>query len=107
MAMVLAQRFFRFRKMESLVGLSCLAMLSYFTWYSFYGARGLPYRDRLSGELVILEKQATDLTATRIAFDDRVKLLRPESIDPDLLDELARKELNMGKSNDIVVYAGQ
>jgi cell division protein FtsB len=93
--------------MESLVGLSCLAMLSYFMWYSFYGARGLPYRDRLAGELVVLEKQATDLTTNRIALEDRVKLLRPESIDPDLLDEMARRELNMGKSNDIVVYTGQ
>ncbi|HUF43773.1 MAG TPA: septum formation initiator family protein [Aestuariivirgaceae bacterium] len=41
--------------------------------------------------------------AERIALDERVALLRPDSIDPDLLEELARTTLGFVRPNDLVI----
>jgi cell division protein FtsB len=82
-------------------------MLGYFGWYAFHGARGYPYRDRLVAQLVFTTQAASDMTRQRQTIEDRVKLMRPESIDPDLLDELARRVLYVGKSNDIIVKTSQ
>jgi cell division protein FtsB len=97
----------RFKRLEVLVSFCCLAMLGYFGWYAFHGARGYPYRDRLVAQLEFTTQAASDMTRQRQTIEDRVKLMRPESIDPDLLDELARRVLYVGKSNDIIVKTSQ
>jgi cell division protein FtsB len=99
--------FIRFKRFEFIVSFCCLAMLGYFGWYAFHGARGYPYRDQLVEQLQATTKAASALTATRQSIEGRVSLMRPESIDPDLLDELARRALFVGKSNDIIVKTSQ
>ncbi len=78
-------------------------MLVYFGWYAFHGARGYPYRDKLVAQLADVSGAADVLTGKRKTIEDRVRLMRPESIDPDLLDELARRALYIGKTNEIIV----
>jgi cell division protein FtsB len=89
------------------VSCCCCAMLGYLGWYAFHGQRGYPYRDQLVAQLESSTKAAEALTAKRQAIESRVELMRPESIDPDILDELARKALFVGKSNDIIVKTSQ
>jgi cell division protein FtsB len=84
-----------------------MALLGYFAWNALHGARGYPYRDQLSNQLAALTKDVEALTQQRQVIESKVKLMRPESIDPDLLDELARRELFLGKPNDIIVRTGQ
>lgn len=43
------------------------------------------------------------LQTERKALSHRDELLRPTAIDPDLLDEEARKSLNYSKPNEIIV----
>jgi cell division protein FtsB len=85
----------------------CMGMIGYFGWYGFHGARGYPYRDRLVAQLDSVTLAATEMTTKRQTIEARVKLMRPESVDPDLLDELARSTLYVGKSTDIVVKTSQ
>ena len=40
----------------------------------------------------------------RARLESKVALLRPESIDPDLLDELARGNLELAKPTDVVAF---
>jgi cell division protein FtsB len=47
------------------------------------------------------------LRAERIRLENKVALLRPESIDPDLLDELARGTLELAKPGDVVAFTGK
>jgi cell division protein FtsB len=96
-------RFGNFKRFEFLVSLGCLVMLGYFGWQGFYGPRGFPYRDQLQKHSDVLTKELHDITTQRKTIETRVALMRPESIDPDLLDELARRDLNMVKQNDIIV----
>ncbi len=37
-------------------------------------------------------------------LERRVQLLRPDSLDPDMLEERARKVLNFAKKDEVVIY---
>ncbi len=100
-------RLARLRSLDVLVGCCCVAMLAYFGFHAFHGGRGYGHRDQLAAQLEAVAKEAAVISEQRVAIEDRVKLMRPESIDPDLLDELARRELFLGKPNDIVVKTSQ
>jgi cell division protein FtsB len=93
----------RFKYFEVLVSACSLALLAYIGWHAFYGPRGYNARDKLAVRLAEVTKQSSELSAGRQSIEARVKLMRPESIDPDLLDELARRELNVGHPTDILV----
>jgi cell division protein FtsB len=92
------------KRFEYVVSMACLALLGYFAWHAVYGARSYSYRDVLQVHLSFLEKQKEVIIAQRKAIEDRVVLVRPESVDPDLLDELVRRNLNLVKSTDLVVH---
>lgn len=50
-----------------------------------------------------LEAELEVLTAEHDELLARVSLLRPESLDPDMLDERARLNLNLVQGNELVV----
>ncbi|MDE2384731.1 MAG: septum formation initiator family protein [Alphaproteobacteria bacterium] len=90
-------------RLEILVGLSCLALLGYFGWQGFYGPRSIHYRDQLTLQYAQLSADLAAVGNRRKALEARVQQMRPESVDADLVDEMARKLLNMGKATDFVV----
>jgi cell division protein FtsB len=45
--------------------------------------------------------------AERLRLENKVALLRPESIDPDLLDELARGKLELARPTDVVAFTSR
>lgn len=96
-------RSFRFGRFEYLVSLGCLAMLGYFAWYAIDGSRGLQFRDKLALQRASLENELTEVRGKRLALEQRVVHLRPESVDADLADEMARRLLSVGKSNELLV----
>lgn len=95
----------RFRRYDILVSLGCIALLSSFAWYSNNGPRGYKYRDNLEIQKSELEVVNAGLAAEKLALEKRVQLLRPEHIDRDLLEELARKDLHMAYSNELIVQS--
>lgn len=81
----------------------CLALLGYITWQAQQGRRGIGYSETLTVKAQLLQTEHDQLAARNAAFEKKVKLLRPESIDPDLVDELARRTLGLGRDSDLVV----
>jgi cell division protein FtsB len=79
------------------------AYLAYFGFWAFHGHYGAWAKARLEGEAHELGSELAGLKEQRAALDRRVKLLRSESIDPDLLDEQARQALNFLRPNEIVL----
>jgi cell division protein FtsB len=80
-----------------------IALTGYFAYNLVEGDRGLKAWFRLNQEI---RTAATDLEATRAqraALDLKVSNLRPEHIDPDLLDERIRATLNLVSPDDIVI----
>ncbi len=80
-----------------------IAVLSYFGWHGFYGPRSFDHAD----EVKAIVKQQQEITAKleteKKTLNARVALLRPQSIDPDMLDEQARKRLEFAKNSDFLV----
>ena len=95
----------RFRRYDVLVSLGCIALLSSFAWYANKGPRGFAYRDGLEIKIAELEIANAGLAAERTALEKRVHLLRPEHIDRDMLEELARRDLRMVYPNELIVQA--
>lgn len=93
----------RSRRLDTTVTLVCLALLGYYAWHASRGPRGYSFRDGLSAEASALKIEHAEIESRRQNLEYRVSLLRPESIDPDMLDELARSQLEMAGPSDLVV----
>jgi cell division protein FtsB len=82
-------------------------LLGYFAWHAWKGPRGYPYQHQLEYNLAMLQQKYETLEAQRTNKEAKVALLRPESIDPDLLDEMARSSLEMVKPGDVVAFTAK
>lgn len=95
----------RFRRYDILVSLGCIALLSSFAWYANKGPRGYQYRDGLEQKIAELATENAALESEKQVLEKRVQLLRPEHIDRDMLEELARRDLRMVYPNELIVQA--
>ncbi|MDP2193642.1 MAG: septum formation initiator family protein, partial [Alphaproteobacteria bacterium] len=66
--------------------------------------RGIISWMSLSQKVQEEEKVLQALTSQQKALEQRVKLLRPDSLDLDMLDEQARRLLNYSRKQEIVIY---
>ncbi len=81
----------------------CLALLGFFGWHGLHGKRSFSKQQALLQQVAELEEKRDSIRARRESLERRVTLLRPENIDADMLEEMARKMLGFTKSNEIVV----
>jgi cell division protein FtsB len=84
------------------VTLFCLVGVGSFVWHGFAGGRGVPLRDKLTVEALALQDELASAADIRDRLERRVKLMRPETMDPDMADELARTQLKMGQATDFI-----
>lgn len=80
-----------------------IAILGYFGFHALNGEYGLIARARLEDKAAKLEVELDELIGKREALERRVVLLRPESLDPDMIDERARASLNMTHPDEITI----
>jgi cell division protein FtsB len=80
-----------------------ISVIGYFVYHSIEGQRGLSAYVRLTERLGEARSELNGLERERTAFERRVSLMRPEHLDPDLLDERARLILNLGRPDEIVI----
>lgn len=100
--MAIRTRFQRFLR-GSVVPLAAIACTSYFAYHAFHGSHGIFAGLRLERQIDTLETELDLVRLQREALEKRVALMRPESLDPDLLDERARDMLNFVHPNDLVI----
>jgi len=79
------------------------AFIGYFGVNAFTGAHGLRAQADLDQKLASMQRELDKLEAERAVWERRVKLLRPETIDPDMLDERARAELGVADPRDEIL----
>ncbi|MGI9437186.1 MAG: FtsB family cell division protein [Geminicoccaceae bacterium] len=80
-----------------------LGLAVYFGYHAVNGSRGLLASQHLTDELKAAEMRLAALERERQALEQNVKRLRPESLDPDLIDELARETLGMVDADDVII----
>jgi cell division protein FtsB len=86
-----------------LLPLGSIAVLAYFGYHSFNGDYGIWSRDRMQREAIGLEAELASLKVQHSELAQKAKLLRPESLDPDMIDERARRNLNVLHPDEIVI----
>ena len=85
----------------------CLIVISYFAYHAaFMVATALSPGSRCRTHVSELSsQQLNEVRQSREQLDRQVALLRPESLDPDLLDERARATLDLVHPDDIVIFS--
>ena len=75
----------------------------YFTYHILHGERGLIAWWQINNQIKAAKIKLIELRNSREKIERRVKLMHPENLDPDILEERARIMLNYGYPNDIVI----
>ena len=78
------------------------ALVGYFGVNAYTGKYGLNARQELDQEIISLTAELARLKRERAEGEQRVSLLRSERVDPDLLDERARFQLDYANPHDLV-----
>lgn len=76
--------------------------IAYFGVNAYTGKYGLNARIELDQEIAALTTELANLKADRAKAEQRVSLLRSDSVDPDLLDEQVRYQLDYANPHDLV-----
>ena len=80
-----------------------LALTGYFAYHLVEGDRGLRAWLRVTQELRAAKANLTDIAAERAAIEHRVSNMRPDHVDPDLLDSQVRLTLDLAAPEEIVI----
>ncbi|MBB6159937.1 cell division protein FtsB [Bartonella doshiae] len=60
-------------------------------------------RSEVNQHIIELEEELHNVEAERISIEKRISLLRNGHIEKDMLDEYARKNLNVSKPNELTI----
>ncbi|TPQ31096.1 hypothetical protein C2U70_24845 [Bradyrhizobium guangdongense] len=83
------------------------AIVGYFGMNAYTGKYGLNARQELDQEIIALTSELARLKRERAEGEQRVSLLRADKIDPDMLDERARFQLQYANPHDLVRLINQ
>ena len=96
----------RSRLKSFLTGLALYAMaaalIGYFWVNAYTGRYGLNAQQELDQEIIALTSELARLKQERALSEQRVSLLRSDRVDPDMLDERARYQLDYVNPHDLV-----
>ena len=81
----------------------CAAFLSYFGFHAYHGEYGIYNKYRLEARAAELQSRLDALTATRLKLESRVHMLHDGSLEKDMLDEQARRALNLSQSDEVTI----
>jgi cell division protein FtsB len=87
-----------------LLPVCCLFILGYFAYHAVEGDYGLFALGRLEVRVASLDTELAAARAERTRMERHVALMRPESLDKDMIDERAREALDMADAKDIVIF---
>jgi cell division protein FtsB len=79
------------------------AVLSYFGYHVYHGEFGIDSKEKLRERVVVLQAQLDVVKAEREALEARVRMLHDGTIDRDMLDEQARRALNMSQATEVTI----
>jgi len=80
-----------------------MALVGYFSYFAVFGNHGLLRWSRLQATVEAKQAELDRLKDERLALQRRVSLLRPESVDDDMLEEQARSRLGLTEADEVVI----
>ena len=79
-------------------------LVAYFLFHMVQGERGLFAWVQLNQQILQKEVENKNLLAEVLAWENKIKLMRSESLNEDLLDERARRMTGFLKKDEAVIY---
>jgi cell division protein FtsB len=99
----------RLRSILTTLGLYVMAalLIGYFGVNAYSGNHGLKAKEDLDLQIGTLSADLDRLKRERAQWERRVALLRPDRLDPDMLDQQARVLLDYAAPNDLTLMLTQ
>jgi cell division protein FtsB len=92
------------KRVQQIFGpLIAVTLVIYFVYHLIQGERGVLSWMRLNQRITVAEKRLDEVQMEQNALEQRVHLLRPDSLDPDMLEERARVVLNFARKDEIII----
>src|SRR5215469_8852644 len=79
------------------------ALTSYFVYHTIAGDRGLRAWRDINQQLRVAKDQYATVEAQRDALEHRVDGLNPNHVDPDLLDQQIRTQLDLVSPDEVIL----
>ncbi|MEG3164301.1 septum formation initiator family protein [Sphingomonas sp. PB2P19] len=83
-----------------------LTLMAFFGAYAVLGSNGMFAYGDYRRQLAVREKHYAALDRKREVLKNRVALLNPDHANPDMVDEMVRKELNVAHPDEVIVPLG-
>lgn len=96
----------RVRARQILGSVLGICVVGYFAYHAVHGQRGFIAWSYLQEKVAAKQRVADTVASERAAWERRVARLTPESIDPDLLDEQARRMLGYAAADEVIILTG-
>lgn len=95
----------RLRSILTALGLYVMAglLIGYFGVNAYSGNHGIKAKQDIDRQIAALTTELQGLQIERAQWQRRINLLRPDDIDPDMLDERARELLDYADPRDLVL----
>jgi len=101
---VLVYLFQKVRGVKATSTLFAALVFFYFAYHCLTGDRGLIAWLQLKSELKKVEFVLEETSLQVETMEKRANLLRRETLDQDMLEESARKVLNMGQEDELMIF---
>ena len=82
---------------------STAVFLTYFGYHALYGGNGLYSKHIVEAQTRELQAKLDGVSARRTALQQQVALLSDGTVEKDMLDEQARRALNMAQPGELVI----
>lgn len=93
------------RRLQQAIGpILAMGLMIYFIYHIIQGERGILSWMRLQQRITESQQLLDEVQIEQADLEHRVQLLRPDSLDPDMLEERARQALNFARADEIVIY---
>lgn len=94
---------FRRALRRAAVPAAVLTVMAFFGGYAVLGPNGVLAYGDYKRQLVRRERDYEVLDRRRAVLKNRVALLNPDHANPDMVDEMVRKELNVAHPDEVIV----
>ncbi len=88
---------------RSALPVGCVVVASYFAWHAVSGPTGFAAWRDYQAQRARLEQAVRESNEQKVALQQRLALLNPRGVDPDLADELVRLNLDMVRPDEVIV----
>ena len=90
-----------------IVPTACALFLAYFGFHAYHGEFGIYSKYQLEARAVELNGELARAKAERLELERRVQLLHDGTLEKDMLDEQARRALNLSHADEITIMLDQ